>query len=187
MAWHLRLGGHCYSASRLIQRKLYRAALRSVDVRCEGEVCCFLIQGSLRNLINMVMGLLGGPSGLLMNGGEKHNRSALASTLENQSHVKRRAFGSCCSSCHLFLTEHNSCSFPWSTTAVHRASAARGLEVESAWGPHPWYRWDYFIMVPVQCLEVRCWVMYCVFACVFRFFISYFLRNSCMSLGGKEI
>lgn len=74
--------------------------------------CVALTQGSIRNLINMVTGLLGGPSTLLMNGGEKHNRSAFASTLENLSHVKRRASGSHCSSCYLFLTEHNSCSFP---------------------------------------------------------------------------
>lgn len=80
-----------------------------------------------------------------------------------------RASGSRCSSYCLFLTEHNSCSFPWSTPAVHRASAAWGLEVESTWGPHPWYRWDYFIMIPVQCLEVRCWMVYGAFVCVFSF------------------
>lgn len=149
--------------------------------------CVALTQGSIRNLINMVTGLLGGPSTLLMNGGEKHNRSAFASTLENLSHVKRRASGSYCSSCYLFLTEHNSCSFPWPTPAVHRASAAWGLEVESAWGPYPWYRWDYFIMVPVQCLEARCWMMYGVSACVFRFFISYSLRNPvCLWVGKRS-
>lgn len=129
----------------------------------------FLIQDSLRSLINMIMGLLGGPSTHLMNGGEKHNRLAFASTLENQNHFKRRASRSHCSPCCLSLTEHHSCGFPRSTPAVHRASAARGLEVESTWGPHPWYRWGYFIMVPVWCLKARCWLKY-AFACVLRVF-----------------
>lgn len=62
--------------------------LYSVEVPCERNMWCFLTQRSLRNLINMVLGLLGGPSTLFINGDEEHNRSAFASMLENQSHPK---------------------------------------------------------------------------------------------------
>lgn len=44
LAWHLRLGRHCYSASRPNPRKLYRAMLWSIYVPCEGEsvlLSCF--------------------------------------------------------------------------------------------------------------------------------------------------
>lgn len=153
VAWHLRLGGYCYSASRLHPGKLYRAALYSVEVPCGRNMWCSLTQRSLRNL--MVLGMRNITDQLLL--------------LCWKTKVILRASGSRCSSYCLFLTEHNSCSFPWSTPAVHRASAAWGLEVESTWGPHPWYRWDYFIMIPLQCLEVRCWMMYGVFACVLSF------------------
>lgn len=149
MLWHLRLGGHCHSASRVNPRKLYRAVLLLWDVPCEGG-SVFLSQGSLRNLIRMVMGLLGGPLYSSWTGLRSITNQLLL-LLWKTKVILREDSGPHCWYCCLFSTEYNSCGFPRPPPAVHRASAARGLEVESAWGPHPWYRWDSFIVAPLQC------------------------------------
>lgn len=146
---------------------------------CEGG-SVFLSQGSLRNFIHMVMGLLGGPFCSPHERGVRSITHQLLLLLWKAQVILSESSGSRCSYCCLFLTEYNSCSFPRPPPAVHRAPAARGLEVESAWGPHPWHRWDSFFHCGTSAV-LGTWVVDGVFACVFRSFMNP------LSLGGKEI
>lgn len=47
VAWHLTLGGHCYSASRPKPREQCRVVLFNAEVPCEGESVVFSCSGGL--------------------------------------------------------------------------------------------------------------------------------------------